>query len=143
MNPRPLPEQVAVEDGHDEAQDHGELPRGHEATGLVRFVAGVPVDVALLHVGLVLVNQLADEVLRHQLLGVEAVSHVLEVLGGVLAGDVDQHLVAAGVVVQELGDVVDEVVHDEHRVRLRVALRELFTRESLGRHCAASLSPGG
>lgn len=111
-----LAEQVRVEHRHQDAQHHGELPRAHEA-GLRRRRRrgrrgpGRRARPLVLH--LLFVDDLADAELLHEVLRIEAVADVLEVLGGVLAGDVHQHLVASRVLVQKLGHVVHLVIDDE------------------------------
>lgn len=140
----PLTENIRVQHGQQQPQHHGELPGTEEA--VIRFLSvvarGAPERLLLLGRRLVLVNQLPDAELLHHLLGVGAVADVVEVLAGVLADDVEQHLVAAGVVVEEPGHVVDQVVDDEHRVLLGVPLGDLLARESfLFRHRVACGRP--
>lgn len=64
-------------------------------------------------------------------LGIVTVADVVEAARGILAGVIEQHLHAAGVVFKELGDIVHYVVDDDGRVVPAAALLDLLARKEL------------
>ena len=73
------------------------------------------------HQLLLLRRELADEMFLEHLAGVLAVAYVLEPFGGVAASRLEHDLLAARVLVQKLGDVVDKAI-DRNPARLVVVV---------------------
>lgn len=98
-----------VDDGRQQSQNQWHDPR---LEGVFVLLLGAPVgfllDRDLLPLGL---DQLADLELLHHLARVRAVADVLERLGRFLASLLQQDLLTAGVLVQELRHVVDIIVN--------------------------------
>lgn len=75
--------------------------------------------------------------------GLAATTYLPELLRGVLAGDALEDLGAAGVLVDEVGDVVDAVVDDDvHALVGRVVGRDFGLGDRFG-HCLVVLGLGG
>lgn len=133
-----LTKQVGVKHGGEQAEHHRQLPGGEETSVFVFALRRRPYVLGSAGFNSVFGDHLADEELLHELLGVEAVADVVELLCGVLAGVIEQHLVSTGVIVQELGDVVHSVVNDEHRIQPGVVGGDIAAFKLFERHVGAS-----
>lgn len=76
--------------------------------------------------------QIANVQLLQSLAGLVAVADILESLGGILAGDIKQNLLATRVLVDELAAVVDLVVDHDEDVLLGVVLGNILVGVLLG-----------
>lgn len=77
--------------------------------------------------------QLANQQLVERFPRLVAVANILKRFGGILACDIEHHLLAAGVLVDELRAVVDLVVDDEVNVLFGIVLGDILVGEAFGR----------
>jgi len=113
---------------------------GHQRT-LLPVGVGVgrrPVVGLLFHRLLLRLDDLADLVLQHQLAGVRRVSNILKRLAALLAALLQQHLLTARMLVQELGHVIDLVVYHEPAAVVVVVLLHLRERVLFQHVCYVS-----
>lgn len=75
-----------------------------------------------------------DDELLKSLAGLVTVADILESLGGVLAGNIEKNLFTTGMLIHELGDVVDLVVDHAVEILLGVMLGNVLVSELLEGH---------
>lgn len=96
------------------------------ASGGGAVVGGVGVGVGFGDRVARLALQIANVQLRESLASLVAVADILESLGGILTGDIEQNLLTTRVLVDELAAVVDLVVDHDEDVLLGVVLSNIL-----------------
>jgi len=80
---------------------------------------------------LLLLRELADEILREHILGGVRVTDGLKLDGAVLTGAVEEGVGTTGVLVDEGGNVIDLTIKDHPKIRLLVVLGDLLEGDDL------------